>query len=263
MAPEGKDTVPQTELSKPQRESIEALGVFHHATADLLLRKLGLSEKSERYLQKELQKLHSANSRDSFVDILVPPKQARFGSRPYVYTLGRQGVSYLRKRGFPIGRYRSDELHEGLPLLHRLAVNEFLLKAQLLETEVSGITLKHYEHEKSLNAKPVIVPVPGREKPVRLSPDLWLVFEKQEPWNAYVLADNPTTRETTIAESPFRQLLILIPALSFKKHLMAASRSHFTATSPLTCPQLCLKPLPLLNLLLLLLIKRKVRLRKS
>jgi hypothetical protein len=82
-APEVDKTVPANDLSKPQRESIEALGVFHHATADLLLRKLGLSEKSERYLQKELQKLHSANSRDSFVDILVPPKQARFGSRPY------------------------------------------------------------------------------------------------------------------------------------------------------------------------------------
>jgi hypothetical protein len=185
-APEALESVPQTELSKPQRECLEALSVFHHATADLFLRKLGLSEKSERYLQKELQKLHPQEKRDRFVEILVPPKQTRYGSRPYVYTLGRRGYTYLRNNGYPLGRYRQDELHKGLPLVHRLAVNEFLLKAMLLETEVSGLTLKHFEHEKSLNATPLKVSIPGREKVVRLTSDLLLVFERAQPLDEYV-----------------------------------------------------------------------------
>jgi hypothetical protein len=191
-------TVPTTDLNPLQRQILTELFVFQHATADLLLRKLRLSPNSLRYLQKQIYALRAKNPEDRFVEFIYPPKQtaSRFGgSSPYVLTLGRKGYAYLRQQGVDVGRYRASEawVHKEFPLRHRLAVNEFLLKAQLLETEQAPvvldtqITLIKSLHEKYWNANPLRVLTPDTDKPVGLSPDLLTAFATQNPRDQYWL----------------------------------------------------------------------------
>lgn len=149
-----------TDLTKIQRDSLTVLSVFHHATADLILRKLKLSPKSIRHLQKNLSALSPKETDEKYVEIGAAPKpnDSRFGSGQSVYWLGKRGYKYLRQQGLPVGRYRQSDqqLHKSYPLLHRLAVNEFLLKAMLLEDE-QGVYLLDRIHEKELNANPLKV----------------------------------------------------------------------------------------------------------
>src|SRR3954469_23162708 len=63
------------ELNRIQRQSLEALSIFHQATADLLLRKLGLSPNSIRHLQKNLQAISPEKQEDQLVEIGAAPKQ--------------------------------------------------------------------------------------------------------------------------------------------------------------------------------------------
>jgi hypothetical protein len=187
--PQQELAVPADELNTLQVRVLEELTVFHHATADLLLRKLRLSPNSLRYLQKQIYAMRPAKPEDRYVEFLIPPKprESRFGSAPYVITLGRRGYKYLRQQGFAIGRYRSSDawVHKEIPMRHRLAVNEFLLKAQLLEDTQPNVHLFEYRHEKYWNANPLRVSVPGREKPVGLSPDLLVAFETHDPFDQY------------------------------------------------------------------------------
>ncbi len=98
----------QSGITQLQANLLQELAVFHHATADLLLRRLQLSPNSYRHVQKSLQALHAEKPDERYVEIIIPPKRddSRFGSSPYVYTLGRRGYSYLRKRGMAVGRFR-------------------------------------------------------------------------------------------------------------------------------------------------------------
>src|SRR5215204_3986758 len=185
------------DLTARQIQILEELAVYQHATADLLLRRLRLSPNSLRYLQKQIYALYDPDKpEDRYVDFLYPPKHnpSRFGgSAPYVVTLGPKGFAFLRKRGVDIGRYRNSTswVHEPFPLRHRLAVNEFLLKAQLLETEQTPevqdtqVTLLKFLHEKYWNANPLKVQPSDAEKSQGLSPDLLLAFATQQPRELY------------------------------------------------------------------------------
>src|SRR5437868_4172881 len=100
--------VRDVDLNLRQTQVLEALFLFKHATADLLLRYLRLSPNSLRHLQKQLAVLHPQQEKERYIEFIIPPKpkSSRFGSAPYVYTLGRRGHAYLKKQGFPVGRYR-------------------------------------------------------------------------------------------------------------------------------------------------------------
>jgi hypothetical protein len=142
---------------------------------------------SLRYLQKQLYALHPENPDDRYVEFIVPPRprDTRFGSSPTVYTLGKKGYSFLRKKGKEVGRYRPPDtrLHEEFPLRHRLALNEFLLKAMLLKDEQPNLELFEHKHETYWLAHPLKVTLPNREKPVGVSPDLLLAFATIKPFN--------------------------------------------------------------------------------
>jgi hypothetical protein len=96
--------------------------------------------------------MHPTEEKDRYVEYLPLPKPAdyyRFGSAPYLYTLGRKGHKFLKKRGFDTDRYRavSNSMKEDVPLRHRLAVNEFLLKAlQLEEHHPEDVRLMQHLH---------------------------------------------------------------------------------------------------------------------
>jgi hypothetical protein len=133
--------------------------------------------------------MHAQKPEDRFVEFLFPPKQreSRFGSAPYVVTLGRRGYSLLRERGVAVGRYRtSGWVQKEIPLRHRLAVNEFSLKAMLLaEDHPDDIRLLKYRTEKYWLANPLKVAVPDMDKPVGLSADLLTAFETQNPYDQH------------------------------------------------------------------------------
>jgi len=182
--------VQDSDLTLRQKQALEALFIFKQATADLLLRYLRLSPNSLRHLQKQLSLLHPPEEKDRYVEFIIPPKprESRFGSSPYVYTLGRRGHRYLKKQGFPVGRYRTDGVQEEIPFRHRLAVNEFLLNALLLtEDHPQDIQLLTHLHEQYWNGNPLKVQLPEEEKPVGLSPDLLLAFETYSPLNQHWL----------------------------------------------------------------------------
>jgi hypothetical protein len=184
--------VPPAVTSRLQPKILQELSVFHHATADILLRKLHLSPNSYRHLQKQLAALSAEKPEDRYVEIIVPPRreESRFGSAPYVYTLGRRGYAYLRDKGVSVGRYRASDakVHKEFPLRHRLAVNEFLLKAFLLVDEHPyTLRLVNHLHEQYWNGNPLKIHKPGAEKPKGLSPDLLVVFESFTPFNQYWL----------------------------------------------------------------------------
>jgi hypothetical protein len=50
------------------------------------------------------------------------------------------------------------------------------VQAKNLRWDTEDVSLADYVHEKVLNADPLVIPLPDREKPYRLSPDLWLKF---------------------------------------------------------------------------------------
>jgi hypothetical protein len=125
--------LPRASLNTRQIQVLEELAVYQQATADILLRKLGLSPNSLRYLQKQIYAMYAEKPEDRYVEFLYPPKQraSRFGSAPYMVTLGRRGYKLLRQRGHNVGRYRDPTsfVHQETTLRHRLAVIEFLCKA--------------------------------------------------------------------------------------------------------------------------------------
>jgi hypothetical protein len=195
---EENQAVPATDtLNALQVRILEELAVYQHATADLLLRILRMKPGSLRHLQKQIYAMYSEKPENRYVEFLYPPKQkaTRYGSSPYVVTLGRKGYKFLRKQGRPVGRYRdqSSFVHTETTLRHRLAVNEFLLKAQLLETELipeirdTQLTLHMFVHEKTLNANPLKVRPRESQKAHGLSPDLVLAYETLTPPDQYWL----------------------------------------------------------------------------
>src|SRR3712207_5749628 len=180
-----RNTRPAIALTSLQQQALEGLAVFHHATADLLLRYARLSPNSLRHLQKQLHTLHPEIDADRHIEFVIPPKprESRFGSAPYVYTYGKLGFQYLKERRLISGRYRVPEagVNKAFPLQHRLAVNEFLLKALLLADDVPDVRLLTHRHEKYWKGKALKVKLPGHRRRAGLSPDLLVAFETLTP----------------------------------------------------------------------------------
>jgi DNA-binding transcriptional ArsR family regulator len=162
---------------------LKELAICDELTIDQLQRILRLSPTSLPYLRSHLRAL----KKEGYVETAVPAKQILLGRAPNVHSLGAAGRTILKNTGNPVpGRYRSlkERLHSQYPIRHRLATNEVLIDARLLPTEVHDVLLKDYRTEKQLNANPLKVTIPGREKLYRLSPDLWLFFSHKS-WDFF------------------------------------------------------------------------------
>src|SRR5437868_10438631 len=81
----------------------------------------------------------------------------RKGNFPKIFYLATRGLDVLRKQGFDIPhRYHSTEQKEKqyLFLKHTLAVNDVLIAAKLVETQVPQVTLYEFRHERELKRDP-------------------------------------------------------------------------------------------------------------
>jgi DNA-binding transcriptional ArsR family regulator len=163
------------QIGKRRRQILEALVECQDLSIDQLQRILRLSPASIPYLREHLRAL----TQGGYVEIGVPPKQTFYGRAPNIYAYGPQALKHLRKNRYAVARrYRSlkERLHAEYPIRHTLGVNEVLIDAKNLKYEVPGVRLKDSVHETFLNAKPLRIQLPMREKPYGLSPDLWLYF---------------------------------------------------------------------------------------
>jgi hypothetical protein len=94
-----------------------------------------------------------------------------------VNSLDRQGRSHLAKLGFDIPtRLRKSEKPTS-PLFygHTLAVNDFLIAAELLARDTEVIALESFVHELTFKREPIRVPRDGG-KLLNVAPDGWLDF---------------------------------------------------------------------------------------
>lgn len=100
------------------------------------------------------------------------------GNTPFVYSLGRFGMRYLREAGiseFP--RFRpSERLELGFyALRHNLLLNDVLIAAALLAEEVPELVLAEMRHDWRLKRSPVRVQLAeGLQRDV--VPDAWLDY---------------------------------------------------------------------------------------
>ncbi len=81
----------------------------------------------------------------------------RKGNFPKVFYLASPGLDYLRAQGRDVPkRYHSTEQKEKqyLFLKHTLAVNDVLIAAKLVETQVPQVTLSEFRHERELKRDP-------------------------------------------------------------------------------------------------------------
>lgn len=115
-------------------------------------------------------------------------RQTRYGTAPYLYTIGQKGYDYLKSIGdaAPWKRYRSifDRVHEDDPIIHTIAVNEFLLPFLILEKTDPNVTVE-FIHEIELNANPLRVSLPDTEKAAKYSPDGFVKVNFLNPADTY------------------------------------------------------------------------------
>lgn len=111
------------------------------------------------------------------------PSRARGGSPPLVYTLARKGVQFLQEQEVAVDqRLRPSEQRElsYLFLTHTLAVNDFLIGAELLARQLPTVALHRMVHELDLKRQPVHVQLADGSK-VAVIPDGWLDFRVTTP----------------------------------------------------------------------------------
>lgn len=160
----------QVSLSPQDVRILQALSRYHILSAEQVCR-LFYRAGSKTYVQTKLK---------HFTDMglcqrLFLPRMARSGSSPFCYTLGRQGLNYLRSEGIEVDhRYRPCEKRENgfLFLSHTLAINDVLISAELLERRVDGIRVETMLHERVLKREPTCVQ-DGDGKTVVI-PDGWV-----------------------------------------------------------------------------------------
>src|SRR5215204_263733 len=130
------------DLTKPERDILQALAIYSMLTAEQITRML-YSPASHAYAQRHLRSL----VKKGYLEQILPPKQTRFGSTPFVYIMTSLSRNYLASIGETLPpRFRpSDERRRrGGPLLHSIAVNEVLLNAHLLAKEKEDTELLEF-----------------------------------------------------------------------------------------------------------------------
>ncbi|MGE0229245.1 MAG: replication-relaxation family protein [Dehalococcoidia bacterium] len=133
---------------------------------------LHYSRGSLTYVQAKLKRLTDAG----FCQRIWLPRPSARGSAPSIYTLGRKGLLHLHALGVEVAtRARASEHreHSYLFLSHTLAVNDFLIAAELVTRTRQGLTLASMLHERDLKRVPVLVEAADGKR-MRVMPDGWL-----------------------------------------------------------------------------------------
>jgi DNA-binding MarR family transcriptional regulator len=149
-----------------------ALARFHYATASQICRLL-FSPGSLRYAQSKLKRLAD----QGYALRIFLPRNSQRGSAPMVYTLTRRGRNQLEAHGHEVYKrfHPSEEhTHSYLFLAHTLQVNDFLIAAELLARQQSGVIIDQVLHERELKHRPVYIPGQGTGERVAVIPDAWL-----------------------------------------------------------------------------------------
>jgi hypothetical protein len=95
------------------------------------------------------------------VQRLFLPRNTQHGSGPSVYTLARKGRNYLLALGIDVpARYRPGEEndHSYLFMSHTIALNDFLIAAELLARQSPALSIESMLHDRTLKQKPMYVP---------------------------------------------------------------------------------------------------------
>lgn len=159
-------------LSPADEAILAALNRYHYLSAVQVLRLL-YSKGSLTYVQTRLKGLADAR----LCERLWLPRVAAHGSAPSVYRLASRGLKHLLTQGAEVpGRHRPSDhsAHSHHFLSHALALNDFLIGAELFARGRENVQLAGMLHDQVLKRRPTYVDASGRRMAV--IPDAWLDF---------------------------------------------------------------------------------------
>ncbi len=134
---------------------LQALFRYHYLTSQRICRLL-YSKGSGSLVRSRMKRLVDA---EYCIPVFLPSR-VRGGSAPTVYTLARKGLNYLRDQDIDVHkRFRLIEKREVsyLFLTHTLAVNDFLMGAELLARQTPAVVVHELRHELDLKRQPLKV----------------------------------------------------------------------------------------------------------
>ncbi|MGE4053436.1 MAG: replication-relaxation family protein [Vicinamibacterales bacterium] len=158
-------------LTAADEALLRSLLRYHFLTSQQLCR-LHYSSGSLTYVQSRMKALTDKG----FCQRLWLPRPGPRGSSPSVFTLGRTGLRHLERLGVDVRvRFRPSEHreHSYLFLAHTLAVNDFLIAAELVARNHQGLAVASMLHERDLKRAPVLVEAPDGKR-MSVVPDGWL-----------------------------------------------------------------------------------------
>lgn len=163
---------------------LQALYRYQFLTVDQVVT-LFYAPASVEYVRVRLKRLYTAG----YVTRLRLPRAAA-GNAPWVYTLARQGITYLKAAGFSefVTFELDSQQHSWLFLNHTLSVNDFLIAAELLHQQVPEVVLADMRHERVLRRHPVPISLSQGET-MTLVPDGWLDFHLRQTARMCVLLE--------------------------------------------------------------------------
>jgi hypothetical protein len=169
--PQGQTRRTTVLLSPAEDRILQALNRYHFLTAKQVCR-LFYKAGSLTLVRSRLK----AMTDGGFLKRKPQPRVSSFGRLPEVYTLARRGLTYLTGLGLDVQhRFRPQEANElGFHLLsHTLAINDFLIAAELLAATTPELTLAGQLHDLALKRTPTRVELPDG-KMTTVVPDAWL-----------------------------------------------------------------------------------------
>jgi len=166
-------------ISAASHALIEAIYRYQLVTCEQLVTACGYSKNSLRLVQKMLRHLVEQHY------VLTLSRPTLKGKAPFVYTLARKGLQYLKKAGYDVSDYfrpsQERELEKNyLFLSHTLALNDVLISASRLAQFSPNHSLFEFTHERVLKRMPYKVEVSRNDKTetITLIPDAFLEFRR-------------------------------------------------------------------------------------
>ncbi len=158
---------------------LQAVYRYQLLTSVQLVRACGYSHNSLERVQRLVKQLTDTEY------VLSLPVPVVRGKAPFVYTLARKGLNYLKRAGVDVREYfRPSKEHEKsyLFLQHTLALNDVLIAASNLHKFVADYSLRSFIHERVLKQTPYKLSFMrgGTLEAVTLIPDAFLQFVKQK-----------------------------------------------------------------------------------
>jgi Replication-relaxation len=153
---------------------LQAFGRYHYLTAKHVT-KLFYKAGSFTTVAARLKKL---SDNEYLLPLALPTIRAK---SPFVYTLATKGREYVEGLGIelPLALYRPSREHEkGYQFFsHTLAINDFLIAAEVLTRLSTGVRIEEMLHDLSLKHDPPYLAVGAHKgKKIALVPDAWVDF---------------------------------------------------------------------------------------